>query len=176
MIQQNNPETADMFRCLTVKQPFADALITPAYTDANGVTFGEKSIELRSRPLKYRGDVLICSSQKGVGHTERNGITVGVAELYDIKPVEQFTEKDWMCTRVSRENWQSIKKGWGWLFRNPRPVVELPIKGKLGLWWMAAPKDSIIEYPRAVQLDANAWYKIMADNYDKLAFPLPPKK
>jgi hypothetical protein len=55
-------------------------------------------------------------------------------------------------------------------------VVELPIKGKFGLWWMAAPKDSIIEYPRAVQLDADAWYKIMADNYDKLAFPLPPKK
>lgn len=168
MIQQHNPETTDMFRCLTVKQPFADALITPAYTDANGVTFGEKSIELRSRPLKYRGDVLICSSRKGVGHTERNGITVGVVELYDIKPVEQFTEKDWMCTRVSRENWQSIKKGWGWLFRNPRPVVEMPVKGKLGLWWLAAPPDSIIEYPRAVKLDDAAWRQIMDSNKDKL--------
>jgi hypothetical protein len=169
MIQQNNPDDAQMFRCIAIKQPFADAFFEVLRTDAEGMTFAEKSVEIHSRPTEHRGDVLICSSHKGVGAEGRKGVTIGVAELYDVKPVAEFTDADWQKSRVSRENWRNIKKGFGLFFRNPRRVVELPIECKSGVMqWMAAPPDSIIEYPRAVQLDADAWRKIMNDNKDKL--------
>lgn len=165
MIQQNNPDNAQMFRCISIKQPFADAFIKAVRTDAEGMTFAEKSVEIHSRPTGHRGDVLICSNHKGVGAKERKGVTIGVAELYDVKAVAEFTDADWQKSRVSRENWRSIKKGFGLFFRNPRPVVELPIECKSGvLQWMAAPPDSIIEYPRAVKLDDAAWRQIMNNN------------
>ncbi|MBO4371575.1 MAG: hypothetical protein J5826_01460 [Bacteroidales bacterium] len=83
--------------------------------------------------------------------------------------METFTDAEWAQTRVSRENWRKEKKWFGWFYRNPRPVVELPIEIKPGaLWWMAAPPDSIIEYPRAVKLDDAAWRQIMDNNKDKL--------
>lgn len=169
MIQQNNPDNAQMFRCIAIKQPFADAFIKAVRTDAEGMTFAEKSVEIHSRPTEHRGDVLICSNHKGVGAKERKGVTIGVAELYDVKAVAEFTDADWQKSRVSRENWRNIKKGFGLFFRNPHPVVELPIEIKPGtLWWMAAPPDSIIEYPRAVKLDDAAWRQIMDNNKDKL--------
>jgi hypothetical protein len=169
MIQQNNPDNAQMYRCTVIRQPFADAFIKAVRTDAEGMTFAEKSIDIHSYPTEYRGDVLICSSSKGVGDANRDGVTIGVVELYDVRPVETFTDKEWAQTRVSRENWRKEKKWFGWFYRNPRPVVELPIEIKPGaLWWMAAPPDSIIEYPRAVKLDDAAWRQIMDNNKDKL--------
>lgn len=168
-----DPDRHDKFRALTVKQPFADCLITPAFTDADGITFGEKSVEIRSHRIKYRGDILICSSCKGLGRSERNGVTVGLIELYDVKPVADFTEADWYKTRVLRENWGMIKKGYGWFFRNPRPTIEMPTKGQMGLWNAVFDKDDIITYPTAVKLDFKAWLAMMEANYDKLAFPLP---
>ena len=48
-------------------------------------------------------------------------------------------------------------------------MVELPIEIKPGaLWWMAAPPDSIIEYPRVVKLDDAGWRQIMDNNKGKL--------
>lgn len=167
-----DPDRHVKFRALTVKQPFADCLITAAFSD-DGITFAEKSVEIRSHRIKYRGDILICSSCKGLGRSERNGVTVGFIELYDVRPVADFTEDVWYKTRVSRENWGMIKKGFGWFFRNPRPVVEMPTKGQMGLWNAVFDKGDIITYPTAVTLDFEAWRQIMSENYDKLAFPLP---
>lgn len=172
-IKQYNPDHHDKFRALTVKQPFADCLITPAFTDADGITYGEKSVEIRSHRIKYRGDILICSSCKGLGRSDRNGVAVGFVELFDVKPIADFTEDDWYKSRVSRENWDRIKKGFGWCFRNPRPVVEMPTKGQMGLWNAVYDKGDIITYPTAITLDYAAWRQIMEANYDKLAFPLP---
>lgn len=168
-----NPDSHEKFRALTVKQPFADCLITPAFTDADGVTFGEKSVELRSHRIKYRGDILICASSKGCAQSGRNGVAVGLVELYDCKSVAEFTEDDWIKSRVPREIWGKITKGWGWFFRNPRPTIEMPTKGQLGLWTAVYDRGDIITYPTAVKLDYKAWRQIMEANYDKLAFPLP---
>lgn len=171
--QQYDPTQHEKFRALTVKQPFADCLITPAYKDAEGMAYGEKSVELRSHRIKYRGDILICASRKGIAPSERNGVCVGLVELYDCKAVTDFTEGDWYKSRVSRENWDKIKKGYGWMFRNPRPVIEMPTKGQMGIWTAVYDKGDIITYPQAVILDYAAWLEIMKANYDKLAFPLP---
>ena len=110
-----------MYRCTVIRQPFADAFIKAVRTDAEGMTFAEKSIDIHSYPTEYRGDVLICSSSKGVGDANRNGVTIGVVELYDVRSVETFTDKEWAQTRVSRENWRKEKKWFGWFYRNPRP-------------------------------------------------------
>ena len=58
------------------------------------------------------------------------------------------------------------------MFRNPRPVVEMPTKGQMGIWTAVFDKGDIITYPQVVQLDYAAWFAAMKENYDKLAFPL----
>ena len=56
----------DKFRALTVKQPYADDLVTAAYTDDDGHVMAIKTIEVRSKNTQYRGDLLICSSKINV--------------------------------------------------------------------------------------------------------------
>ena len=64
-MQYNNkdykPELHDRWRALTVKNPYATQLVTAAYED-NGIVYGEKCIEVRSKNTPYRGDLMVCSS------------------------------------------------------------------------------------------------------------------
>lgn len=148
--KQYNPEQHDVFKALTVKQPYADLLTRVVYRDENGEYHAEKTIEVRTRNTNYRGDLLICSSAKPVLPGRESGVTCGFVELYDTKPVEQFTPEDWAATCIP-EN-ERPRKGFGWLMRNPRRVVEMPIKGQLGVYNLIVPKDDITEYPRIVAL------------------------
>lgn len=148
--KQYNPEQHDVFKALTVKQPYADLLTRVVYRDENGEYHAEKTIEVRTRNTNYRGDLLICSSAKPVLPGRESGVTCGFVELYDTKPVEQFTPEDWAATCIP-EN-ERPRKGFGWLMKNPRRVVEMPIKGQLGVYNLIVPKDDITEYPRVVAL------------------------
>lgn len=47
--KEYDPEKHDRWRALTVKQPYANDLVTAAYKDENGVVYGRKSIEVRSK-------------------------------------------------------------------------------------------------------------------------------
>ena len=38
-----NPEKHDRWRALTVKQPYANDLVTEAYKDENGIVYGKKT-------------------------------------------------------------------------------------------------------------------------------------
>lgn len=155
-----NAEEHDRFRALTVKQPYANDLVTPAYKDIDGVIYGVKSIEVRSKPTKYRGDILICSSAKPILPGMQSGVTLGLVELYDVKPIAEFTEEDWDKTRIPKDIRQTIKglnKGFGWLMRNPRRVIEYPVKGQLGIYNLTYTKGVIMEYPQVVMLDKKAW-------------------
>ena len=154
-----NPEQHDVYRALTVKQPFADLLTRVVYRDENGEYHAAKTIEVRTRNTNYRGDLLICSSAKPVDPWGRYpaGVTCGFVELYDTKPIEQFTPEDWEATAIPPEERHKYRKGYGWLMRNPRRVVEMPIKGQLGLYNIIVPKDDITEYPRTMMLGADGW-------------------
>lgn len=44
-----NPEKHDRWRALTVKQPYANDLVTEAYKDENGIAYGKKTIEVREQ-------------------------------------------------------------------------------------------------------------------------------
>ena len=159
-----NPSVHDRWRALTVKQPYASALVTVGGNRNFGeepnlkmYTLGIKSIEVRSRATSYRGDILICSSAKPEIAGLISGATLGLVELYDIKPVSEFTREDWENTRIPEEKRKLIKGGYGWLMRNPRRVVEFPVKGQLGIYNLVYSKGVIFEYPQNVFIDRESW-------------------
>lgn len=147
-----DPAKHDRYRALTVKQPYATKLVT-AVKDIDGVTYGLKSIEVRSKPTKYRGDLLICSSVKPDLPGYDCGCTLGFVELYDVKPFAEFTPDDWENTQIPKEARDKIKGGYGWMMRNPRRVIEFPIKGQLGIYNLVYTKGDIMFYPEAMILD-----------------------
>lgn len=158
--KEYDPEKHDRWRALTVKQPYANDLVTAAYKDENGVVYGRKSIEVRNKKTSYRGDVLICSSANPVYPGMESGVTLGLVELYDIKPIKDFTPEDWENTRIPKEKREKITRGFGWLMRNPRRVIEMPIKGQLGIYNLVYTKGEIIEYPIQVVIDKISWEQI----------------
>lgn len=143
----------EKFRALSVKQPFADDLVNIAYEDDEGYSYGFKSIEVRSRCTSYMGKLLICSSKTPKIPNMQSGCALGFVEVYGVKRVEDFTDEDWDKTRIPRARRAEIKSGWGWLVRNPKRVVELPIKGQLGIFNIIFEKGDIVEYPQVCKVD-----------------------
>lgn len=154
-----DPALHDSFRALTVKQPYADLLTVACWRDTKGEWHASKTIEVRSRNTNYRGDLLICSSAKPVDlqGIHPAGVTCGFVELYDVKRVEDFTEEDWKDTCIPESERSRFKTGFGWLMRNPRRVVEMPVKGQLGFYNVIVPKGDITEYPKEMALGEDGW-------------------
>jgi hypothetical protein len=150
-----NPEQHDVFKALSVKQPFADLLTIVVSRDESGNYMAEKTIEVRTRNTNYRGDILVCSSARPVLPGLMSGVTCGFVELYDVKPVEEFTEQDWRNTCIPP--FARPKTGYGWMMRNPRRVVEMPIKGQLGVYNLIVPKGDITIYPQEMAMGADGW-------------------
>lgn len=150
-----NPDQHDIYKALSVKQPYADLLTRVVYRDESGEYHAEKTIEVRTRNTNYRGDLLVCASAKPELPGRMSGVTCGFVELYDVKPIEQFTPEDWAATCIPEKD--RPRKGYGWMMRNPRRVVEMPIKGQLGVYNLIVPKGDITEYPRAMALGSDGW-------------------
>lgn len=150
-----NPDQHDVYKALSVKQPYADLLTRVVFWDESGEYHAEKTIEVRSRNTNYRGDLLVCASAKPELPGRMSGVTCGFVELYDVKPIEQFTPEDWAATCIPEKD--RPRKGYGWMMRNPRRVVEMPIKGQLGVYNLIVPKGDITEYPREMALDSDGW-------------------
>jgi hypothetical protein len=79
---------------------------------------GTKKIEYRSWPTKYRGDLLICSSQ--TPEWEHSGHAVCIVEVYKLVLGEDGY--------------------WKWHLRKVRPIKPFPVKGRLGLYEVVLPK------------------------------------
>lgn len=157
MQMKYNPALHDRYKALSVKQPYADLLTQVVERDENGY-HAAKTIEVRTRPTKFRGDLLICSSASPVVPGRISGAACGFVELYDIKKVEDFTPEDWQNTCIPEK--YRPKTGYGWLMRNPRRVIEIPVKGQLGIWNLVVPKDDIMCYPREVAIGAELYKKL----------------
>lgn len=152
----------DVFQCLTIRQPWAWAVVS-----------GAKDIENRSWTTDYRGPIVI---QAGATMAEVNrivraagpslpaltfsyGTLVGIVDLVDVLPLSEHLETS---------PW-----AWGpycWRLANPRQFAEpIPAKGKLKLFPLAADLSprirAAIGSARVVQRDATAlaWVKIMTD-------------
>lgn len=153
-----NPEQHAIYKALSVKQPNADLLTRVVFRDDSGEYHAEKTIEVRSQNTSYRGDLLVCSAAKPEIPGRMSGVTCGFVELYDTKPVEEFTPEDWEAARIPEG--ERPKKGYGWMMRNPRRVVEMPIRGQLGVFNLIVPKDDITIYPQVLKLGQDGWKEI----------------
>ena len=153
-----NPALHDKWRALSVKQPYANLLLTPAY-ELDGTLYAEKSIEVRSKTTHYRGDLMICSTASPYVVGMVSGATIGLVELYDVKPFAEFTEEDWRNTHLKPETIRTIRNhaGYGWMMRNPRRVIEFPVSGQLGIFNLVYTKGVITEYPRVMELDKESY-------------------
>lgn len=129
---------------LCVRQPYASDLAT-----------GRKAIEIFSRTTDKRGDVLICSTSKFEYIDMMRSATIGIAELYDIKPVSELTQEEWSRTRVKTSMWGKLDKGYAWMFRNARRIVEHPvIRPVRGISYTHnISEDNIFIYPKYVIYD-----------------------
>lgn len=144
-------------QCLALRQPFASDFVRVGSRDADGTEYGVKSVEVRGRNTAYRGDVLLCSTRSPRCPGMESGAMLGLAELYETKPVAEFTPGDWGRTRIPKGKRAEIAKGYGWFFRHPRRVVEMPVGVKAGFHEVPIPDGAITEYPRHLAIDKKGW-------------------
>lgn len=125
---------------LFIRQPFATAL-----------SDGTKSIEIRSKFTAIRGNILICSTLLYDYPKAQGGCTIGIAELYDVKPVGELTDEEWEQTRVKDRS--KVKGGYAWFFRNQSRVIEFPAYSKNKIGYININLDDIYKYPKYVIYD-----------------------
>jgi len=147
-----NPDLHDCFSALTVKQPYASDLLTFDRHE-KGFDYALKSIEVRTKKIHYRGQILITSSAYPVIYGLESGVILGFVDLYDCRMVNTFTKEDWENTRIPTDKRKFYQNGFGWFMRSPERVIELPVKGQVGLWNAVFEKGEIIKYPKVISLD-----------------------
>jgi len=101
-------------KAISLKQPWA-----------NLVASGEKTVETRKWKTDYRGDLVICSSQKPKIYPA--GYALCIVELYHIEPMKKEHERK-ACIKV-------YQGAYAWFLRNIRPIKPIiPVKGQLGIF------------------------------------------
>lgn len=110
-----------VLKAISLKQPWA-----------NLVASGKKTIETRKWTTKYRGDLVICSSQSP--RIEPYGCALCVVELYKIEPMGKEHEKEACC--------EVYPGAYSWFLRNLR-VLKSPFrtKGQLGIYELYLPRE-----------------------------------
>ena len=116
---------------------------------AYAIATGEKTIEVRSWRTDYRGEIVICSTQKKLFGTVP-GCALAVVDLIDVVPLTRAHMQDAM---LSPADYQPGL--YAWILDNNRIIKPIPVKGKLSLWnftetdkiefipeceWVAAPE------------------------------------
>lgn len=103
-----------IYKAISLKQPWANLVAT-----------GAKMIETRKWSTKYRGDLIICSSQNP--KIEPYGKALCIVELYDVRPMTEKDERK-ACIKL-------YKGAYAWMLRNLRPItLPIPVKGSLGIF------------------------------------------
>ncbi len=100
-------------KALSVKQPWA-----------NMIARGEKTIETRTWPTKYRGELLICSSKKP--NIEPAGCAVAIVNLVDCRPMAKDDEAA-ACVEM-------FDGAWAWVLELTGVFGPFPVKGRLGIF------------------------------------------
>lgn len=111
-------------KAISLKQPWA-----------NLVAEGKKTIETRKWATKYRGDLVICSSQ--TPKIKPYGCALCVVELYNIEPMRKEHEKE-ACIEV-------YKGARSWFLRNLRKIDPVfPVHGQLSIYNLEIPRGVLI--------------------------------
>jgi len=109
-------------KALSVKDPWASAILN-----------GEKTIELRSWPASYFGDLLICASASP--KTDNSGKALCIVKLAGCRPMQKADEKASLC------NFE--ESSYSWILENVRPIEPFPVKGKLKFFDVDVPKREL---------------------------------
>lgn len=110
-------------KAISLKQPWA-----------NWVAEGKKTIETRTWLTKYRGELLIVSSQSP--KIEPFGCALAVATVVDCRPMTKDDESKACC--------EIYPKAQAWILENIRPIQPFPIKGSLGIYNVDLDKKDLI--------------------------------
>lgn len=100
-------------KALSVRQPWA-----------NLIADGSKTIEVRTRPTKYRGPLLIVSAKRP--DIAPAGCALAVVNLADSRPMAEADEQAAMC------RWRP--NAWAWVLTDVRRIKPQPVRGQLGLF------------------------------------------
>jgi hypothetical protein len=129
-------EKHDLFKAITVKNPFA-----------HWIAIGVKTIEVRSRPTNFRGRVVITSSHLPEIPDMLSGAALCTTHLYDCIQVKELTEDEWLMTCLPKDQKHQYRNHYAWMLKDTRSVIELPVKGNLGIWNLVFDKEEFMEYP-----------------------------
>lgn len=100
-------------KAISVKQPWA-----------NRIDRGEKTIETRLWPTKYRGPLLIVSSKNPP--IPPAGQALCIVHLVDCRPMVKADEKAACCP---------IYEGaWSWVLADVQPIAPFPVRGRLQIY------------------------------------------
>jgi hypothetical protein len=108
-------------KALSVRQPWASMIAR-----------GEKTIECRSWPTKYRGPLLICAAKKPYG-SEPVGVAVAVVRLVDCRRFRVGVDE----AAAGCPGELGSAEDWAWVLAEVEPVEPIPVSGKLGLFEVA---------------------------------------
>ena len=120
-------------KAISIRQPWAGL-----------IAIGEKTIETRTWETSYRGELLICASQKWDPKFEKlefdkepqhlfmQGHAVAIANLVDIRMMRKGDEESALCKKFPEAR--------AWILANIRPIDPFPVKGQLGLFELEIPK------------------------------------
>lgn len=100
---------------------------------ASMIASGKKTIETRSWPTAYRGDLLIVSTRRPVVPGCPMGKALCIGELYDCRPMGFRDEAAACC--------QWYEGAFAWLLRNIRPIEPFTVKGSQGFYEVELPAN-----------------------------------
>ncbi len=120
-----------MYYGLSVKQPFASL-----------IAVGDKPVEVRSRPWKYRGPVIICASKSprikmDNGNYLPAGAAICIVDMTDCRPLKK---SDMRAACLDTADWTYLDGQYAWILANPREIEPIPVKGIVAPWPWKGPE------------------------------------
>lgn len=132
----------DKYQTLVLPQPHASNL-SEKHTN---IAFIEDKV-------KYRGEILICSTHKPDIFGLECGATLALATLINAKHTSKFTDEEWIAANVSKDARDQYKHKYGIFIDNVERVVEIPYSGDQGFSESVYTKGEIIKYPTVLHVD-----------------------
>jgi ASCH domain-containing protein len=106
-------------KAISIRQPWASLIAS-----------GHKTIETRTWPTPYRGDLLICAARNpapGCNTTDLpTGVALAIVRLVDSRPMR--------AEDVGAANRPFDRKLWSWFLTEVRPIEPFVVRGQLRLF------------------------------------------
>lgn len=109
-------------KAISLKQPWASMIAR-----------GDKTIETRTWPTKYRGDLLIVASKNPKRSGLPSGKAVCIVELVGCRPMTREDEQAARC--------EIYPRAFAWLLTNIRSIEPFDVRGQLGFYEVELPDE-----------------------------------